>query len=200
MLLDNRLGLVTIDSATGGRIPFKGPFTPKQNIEPSATTVRKMAENRAGLSEIKRALALVKGNREAVGAVGFLPQPLSQYIPGKSGAGGVDVRAAVADITSKIIHDRAGANTTVYEVPRLRPFIPDIARDSPATIIRKLELFQEKYEELIREIESGYPLSSVLGERGGAAAPPSAKGEPPLNDAERAELARLEAELAGLPK
>lgn len=118
--------------------------------------------NRASLANVNTAMRQVEDNPEAVGAIGYLPNVVSQYVPGEAGAGGVGVRATVANLGSLKIHDRSGAAVTISEMPRLRPFIPNVTLDSPETIKKKLESFKFEYESILKEIEAGQPLSLIV--------------------------------------
>ena len=139
--------------------------TAKQNEVPQHLQ-KVYLENRAKLGQVDAAKAQVEANPDAVGAIGWLPEAVSQYIPGKSGKEGVPVRAAVADLGSMKIHDRSGAAVTASEFPRLRPFIPNVVTDSPATIQYKLEQFKQEYSRMVGAIEQGYPLSTFIQRQG----------------------------------
>jgi hypothetical protein len=148
--------------AQGKRVPYLGPITPKLSEMPAAMQTA-YNTNLNSLNQVNLALDMVGENPSAVGLVGWLPDVARQYVPGKSGSGGVDVRAAVSDIGSLKIHDRSGAAVTAAEFPRLRPFIPDVGKDSPATIQKKLRNFKIQYEAAIKQIESGYRFSRIVG-------------------------------------
>lgn len=154
-------GLIGI-GPDGKAYRYQGKPPGPKNQEPPAAITGKYMENRAGLSQTDVAIEKVRANPAAVGAVAVLPEMVSQYIPTKGGKEGVDVRAAVANLGSLKIHDRSGAAVSALEMPRLRPFVPNIGTDSPETIQKKLELFKHEYQTIINEVEAGYPLSTVI--------------------------------------
>lgn len=164
----------------GRPVPYHGPITPKLSEMPGGIQ-SKLMDNRAGSEQVATALEMLKDNPQAVGVIGWLPEIARQYVPGKAGSGGVGVRAAVADLGSLRIHARSGAAVTAKEFPRLKPFIPDISRDSPHTIAVKLMGFKRAYDQIIGEIEAGYPLSRIIAQGnvapGGRGAPPPAPGQ-----------------------
>lgn len=152
--------------------PYRGPISPRL-AEPGGAVQSAYFKNRAGLSQVRYAAGLTQENPDAVGAVAWLPDAISQYIPGKAGKEGVGTRAAVADLGSLKIHDRSGAAVSAMEFPRLRPFIPNVRVDSPSTIAQKLKGFERTYNEMVDLIEKGYPLSRLVQMTGpaGSAAP-----------------------------
>jgi hypothetical protein len=169
-------GLI-IKGPTGAATPYNGPppggagggpsgpsIVPKFN-EPSDTTKNAYVKNAAQLSQVKIAQQLVENNPDAVGAVAALPDWIAQRWPTESGEGGVNVRVAVSDLGSAKVHERSGAAVPAAEIPRLRPFVPDLSRDTPATIQWKLLNFRIQYETVMREMELGAPLSKFMSER-----------------------------------
>jgi hypothetical protein len=92
------------------------------------------------ITDLDRAIALLegKGGKEATGLKGYLPNPLLQRMYPE----GTEVRAAIADIGSLILHDRSGAAVTAAEYPRQIPFIPSIA-DDKATALTKLKRMRQ---------------------------------------------------------
>ena len=137
--------------------------------EPHAGLQKLYLENRAKLGQIDRALAMVENNPDAVGAIGWLPGMVSQYVPGKAGEKGVNVRAAVSDLGSMKIHDRSGAAVSAMEFPRLGLPFSNVRKDSPETIKQKLREFRVEYDAMVKEIEQGYPLSKFLRRQEGGA-------------------------------
>lgn len=155
--------------------------------EPPAAVQKAYAENQANLTKVDEAIGLVRANPDAVGKVAMLPGWAAQYVPGQAGEGGVTTRAMVSDLGSLKIHQRSGAAVTAAEFPRLRPFIPNPAIDSPKTIADKLENFRKEYANILELTEAGYPASAIIarqkaeGERqrsnlGGGAAPAAGAG------------------------
>jgi hypothetical protein len=125
---------------------------------------QKFIDNSSNLRQAERALALaqgkevegVKGDKEATGMKGYLPDAILQ----RTDPAGVDTRAAIANLGSMVIHDRSGAAVTAAEFPRLRPFIPH-AGDDPAVVQKKLGQFVNEYKKVVDEMgdfykESGY--------------------------------------------
>lgn len=105
-------------------------------------------ENGSAMKQIQKTLLEVTGNKGAFGIKNVAPDVLIQRLDPK----GVKARAMVADIGSLKIHDRSGAAVSAMEFPRLRPFVPDVQRDTPETIITKLQSFYEQYEQMQQEI------------------------------------------------
>lgn len=105
------------------------------NLKPIPGAVgRAMADTKTAMSKIDRAIETVNAYPQGLGLMNVMGDAIRQ----RTDPGGVDVRAAVADIGSQIIHDRSGAAVTVAETPRLLPFIPNV-NDTPDTVIKKLK-------------------------------------------------------------
>jgi hypothetical protein len=121
-----------------------------------ASTKEKIAENRVGMAKIDAAVELVDKHPGSLGFQNNLPDALMQRVD----PGGVDVRAAVSDIGSLKIHDRSGANVTVSEAPRLKPFIP-MATDTPATAKKKLLRLRSEMEMMQKQLEGGASLKQT---------------------------------------
>jgi hypothetical protein len=151
-----------VQDATGALVPYLAERIAPKNPEMSSHEKEQYHKNRASSAQVDTVLAQVTKNPDAVGAIGYLPNTVSQYIPGDAGEGGVGVRASVANLGSLKIHDRSGAAVTVGEMPRLRPFIPNVTWDSPETIKTKLDGFRLEYDSILKEIEGGNPLSLVI--------------------------------------
>jgi len=84
--------------------------------------------------KLNDALVALQRYPQGVGfVIGNMPPDIQQRID----QDGVDVRAAIGDIGSLIIHERSGAAVTVSESPRFRPFVPLIT-DTPETAKKKL--------------------------------------------------------------
>ena len=181
----NRGGLVT-HNPDGSFSPYTGKPGVKVPEMPAADA-KAYRDARAGIGMADAAKKAVKENPAAIGAVGWLPEAARQYVPEwlSAGAGqaGVPARALVGNVGSLKIHDRSGATVTAAETPRLRPFIPDIRFDASETIKQKLEMFKFEYQNMVDEIEKGFPLSQVVAnvnkqEAVGRVAPPGGAPQP----------------------
>jgi hypothetical protein len=167
-----------------------GPADPsvaanQRTLRPIPSAAAKgIIENRSSIKQIDRALAALEKNPEAFGLQNYLPDAVTQRLPGEGFAGGTDARAQTADIGSLKIHDRSGAAVTAAEFPRLRPFIPS-ATDDPSVAKTKLENLKANLELMADEIESFYtpdsgyrplppPTGGGLGNPGARKAPPQA--------------------------
>lgn len=118
--------------------------------------------NKAALDKINNAFAVVGKNPDAFGLKNMAGDTIMQRLD----EGGVDARALISDIASLKIHDRSGAAVTAAEMPRLKPFIPNVT-DTPETIKKKLTNFRQEYEQINREYEQLHPgLSGANNGRG----------------------------------
>jgi len=124
-----------------------------RQIPPAAA--QGIISNRASLGKIDRAMKALDDNPDAFGMQNYMPDAMTQRLPGKEYSGGVDPRAKVADIGSLLIHDRSGAAVTAAEFPRLKPFIPQ-STDSPKTIKTKLTNLRANLAAMNEETESLY--------------------------------------------
>ena len=142
-----------------------------------------------GVTNIRRArdaLALATQRPESFGAW----QGMANMAPGvleRADPGGVDARAAAANLGSLIIHERSGAAVTAAEFPRLRPFIPQVG--DPPVVQTKIRRFIQEYEDELRTqyemfgpsagFRSLTPVEEIL--RGSRIAGPGGQGsaEPP---------------------
>lgn len=146
------------------------PLGPKLKDVP-APMQKAMIENATNLQRAERALALLegknlgemKGDKEATGWKGFLPNTLLNRVDPQ----GVDARAAIADLGSLVIHDRSGAAVTAAEFPRLAPFIP-LATDDAETAKKKVKRFIQVYREEIDNTKSMYGPDAGFKPFGGA--------------------------------
>lgn len=163
--------------------PEGNPLTGKRVNEKAlpVSAAQKLMENQQNLRRAEQALALisggsvgeVKGDKEATGWKGFVPNVMLQY----ADPSGVDTRAAIADLGSLVVHDRSGAAVTASEFPRLRPFIPS-ATDTPEAAKKKLSRFVSEYQKVVEETtdfyrESGYNVPSETLKPSGANSAPS---------------------------
>ena len=96
--------------------------------------VSKVIENRNSIRNVDKALAELD---KYPGGVGPGTGALGNWFTQLNDPKGNDVRAAIANIGSLIIHDRSGAAVTVSETPRLQPFIP-LTTDTAETVKKKL--------------------------------------------------------------
>jgi hypothetical protein len=136
---------------------------------PSAAQQKAMADNEASMNFIDEALADVDKNPDAFGLKNTLPEGLTQRLPGAGFSGGVGTRASVMNIGSRVIHDRSGASTTVAEMPRLAPFIPN-PTDSAETVKTKMKGLRRQIE-----IEQGAMTGQDTSQ--GQPRPPSPRGQ-----------------------
>jgi hypothetical protein len=148
-----------------------GPADPENKGKPLPGSVASgLLTNQDNLRRAQRALALVngqevdgiKGDKDATGAKGYLPNNLLNIVDRE----GVNTRAAIADLGSMVIHDRSGAAVTASEFPRLAPFVPT-EKDSAETVQKKLRLFVENYRSLVDDQvnffrESGYKVPAEV--------------------------------------
>lgn len=136
---------------TGTRVvgPDGQPLSKPLMAIPAAVQT-KIAINNTNLKKAETALALAEGktvgglvgDADATGWKGYAPDSLLQRVD----EGGIDTRAAIADLGSMIIHERSGAAVTASEFPRLKPFIPT-EKDDPPAVRKKLKRFVEIYKE-----------------------------------------------------
>jgi hypothetical protein len=132
--------------------------------EMPVSTREKIAENRVAIDKINDALRGVDARPGSLGAKNYLGDEINQRID----PNGVEVRAAVADIGSQKIHDRSGANVTISEAPRLKPFVP-LVTDNPATVKVKLQRLKKEYEATIQALNSGASIQQATGSTGASA-------------------------------
>ncbi len=143
-------GLIQVNNKTGETRPVMAPGGGVARKPMDATTKAKVSANKAQSHAITQALGSLVNNRQAVGVErgrGIM-DAIDQRVDPK----GVDTRALIANVSSLVIHDRSGANVTVGEAPRLKPFIPSI-RDEPEAIVTKLRRLRELIEEETRGME-----------------------------------------------
>lgn len=177
-------------ASDGGLDPIpRGPADPEtikkqaearrdQDLKPPPAPVQKaLLANIENLRKARDALALsqgktvgaLQGDPNATGFKGFAPD----FVLQRMDPAGVDTRAAIADLSSKKIHDRSGAAVTISEYPRLLPFIPT-AKDDPSVVQNKLERFIQEYEAVQQDYmdmyseDQGYKLPKSLSASGPA--------------------------------
>jgi hypothetical protein len=121
----------------------------KQAVPPTHKMV--YSENETALKSIDNAIKQIESNPKALGLQNIVGENLSQRLDKK----GVPVRAAVAEIGSKKIHDLSGAAVSASESPRLMPFIPSTT-DDPQVAIDKLKNLKRQYQDINSQIEGMY--------------------------------------------
>ena len=138
-------GATFVYNEAGQAVPPAAGLKPKLN----ASGEKAILEARTDLASINNALATVRA--APVGTFGLKNVvPGSETVRQYSDPAGVAARAAVANIGSRVIHDRSGAAVTISEFPRLKPFIPS-ASDTPKAIEDKLAGMAREYETIQRE-------------------------------------------------
>jgi hypothetical protein len=171
----------------GGQLEFipGGPADPatktSAGLKPVPVAIQKgYAENNATIRFIDQTIAAIRANPDALGLRNVLGDAVMQRTDPK----GVSVRASVANIGSKVIHDRSGAAVTAAETPRLKPFIPS-ATDRADAAITKLQGLRQQVLNDTTGIELAYGEDSgyrpIVGGSGGgqpakASAPAKAAG------------------------
>jgi hypothetical protein len=137
------------------------PLTGKPAVQPkpapSAATQKDIAENNVALGQIEAAIKLLEKNPGAVGLQNYAGDAVMQRLD----PAGVETRAAIADIGSKKIHDRSGANVTISEAPRLKPFIP-LATDTDKAAAIKLKRFREEYKAMNSALAGGASIADAI--------------------------------------
>jgi hypothetical protein len=135
-----------------GQITALGGQSKAQLKPVPAPIVTKVLDNRKAVRNIDGALAAVKDYPDGVGlVVGTMPNWVAQRYDKK----GVDVRSAIANIGSLLIHDRSGAAVTISETPRLLPFIPQVS-DPPSSVEKKLKRLRAEIASLNEDYEAQY--------------------------------------------
>lgn len=109
-------------------------------------------KNNSSMKALDQALDLVEEHPQAFG---FKTNVLGNYSATARDPAGIDARAAVANLGSLKIVDRAGVSQTAAETERLKPFIPNVTgpfADDAATIKKKLRGFYREYANMQQEI------------------------------------------------
>jgi hypothetical protein len=167
VLVQTEAGPVFADPRSGRSVPVLNadgtPALPaKKDKALPASAAKGLLENQDTLRRAETALALaegktvggIQGDAEATGLKGYLPNGLLN----RTDAGGVDTRAALADLSSMLVHDRSGAAVSASEFPRLRPFVP-LATDDPETVRKKLAMFVNNYRAIVDDQVDFYKQS-----------------------------------------
>lgn len=96
--------------------------------------MRRYMDINQGIGKMEGALGEISRYPDGLGLENVLPDEWQQ----RADPQGINVRAAIGDIGSVIIHDRSGAAVTLSEAPRFKPFVPRIT-DSPEAARKKTE-------------------------------------------------------------
>jgi hypothetical protein len=186
MVLNESGGLTAVDKRTIKPVGYlPGVGAPKQafvQFGPDGQPIQNKAlpqhaidvqvKNRASIANIVSTLQDVATNPDAFGYQNMLPEAITQHLDPR----GVTARANVANIGSLKLHDRSGANVTVGEVPRLRPFIPNITYDDAATIAKKLQGLQREIVIYQAEQDKAFAAQGYnIGSPAAAGTPPPAE-------------------------
>ncbi|MBP2159549.1 MULTISPECIES: hypothetical protein [Asticcacaulis] len=179
-----------IDADTPAQIRPDGTVDVISGAKPKLKQVPVKAQagyqsNLSAIREIDEAVAMIRADPEAMGGANYFGDEIRQ----RADPSGVKVRATVANIGGKIIHDRAGASQTVTEVKRLKPYIPNLT-DRHDVAITKLQQLRRAYENEIAQYEAaygednGYQSSSPVTARPATGSPQQQRGAN-MNDAQR---------------
>lgn len=178
---DVRIGLA---EEAGRRAEARANQPPKLRQVP-ASAVKAVTTNERQLRTIDEAIAAAEANPEAFGFKNYLPQDIVQRAGGKGYRGGVDARAAVADIGSLLIHDRSGAAVTVSEAPRLYPFVPR-ATDSQEKVLKNLRRLRARLSEETESMRETFtPEYGFTGIGGGESTGPVPQAKPNPSQAKK---------------
>jgi hypothetical protein len=181
MVLDKDGNLTAVDKRTILPVgTLKGVGKPQQDIVQKDSTGKVIQDKRmtpamslivsnqtASMDNLQNAIKQVQLHPGGFGAQNYL---LPDAVIQRTDPAGVTARAGVANLASMKIHDRSGAAVTVGEIPRLRPFIPNVG-DEPSVIVSKMrDLFREM------KVENDAYLKTISGQgyfTGEPAAPPA---------------------------
>lgn len=133
-----------------------------------ATTTRELAAGSVASDRIGRAIEAATAAPQAFGPQNVFANlgsfghgdEVMQYIDPK----GIDARALVANVGSQVFHDRSGANVTMSEAPRLKPFIPSV-NDKPEIVVKKLRLLQQEVDLMNTELARGSSIAQAASEK-----------------------------------
>lgn len=145
--------------------------------------VTKVIENRNSIRNVDKAITELTKYPGGVGpGTGMFGNWLTQLNDPK----GNDVRAAIANIGSLIIHDRSGAAVTASETPRLQPFIP-LVSDTADTVKKKLIRLRSEIAAINDDYELQYgPDQGYKPLVGSAGAPASGSALPRMRSIQEA--------------
>ncbi len=168
----NREPMVIPRQRTPGAAPVAQPLgvSPGAERKPEAAERKASQSNKSALDGIDNALKEMDKNPGAFSRA----KRIGRSVPLIGGVIGnvidetepqdVDVRSVIGNLSSVVYTDRYGASQTVGEDQRAKQFLPDLNRDSPAVIRRKLQ----GYRKYIENEEKLYKASLQVG--GGSAA------------------------------
>lgn len=133
-----------VNPRTGERNFDEPPVPPKLKDVP-ADVLKKVGENKGALTNIDNLILSLKDEATRaedpeykgdlhLGAWNYLGDTVRQ----RTDPEGVPLRAAIANISGQVIHDRSGAAVTVGEMERLKPFLP-APTDDAATALKKAQ-------------------------------------------------------------
>lgn len=146
-LVNPNKGTSTVVSTTNKTLSPTQENPKLKQIPPQVN--KAIIENAQNIKKVTDAITLLgggtanglQGDKAATGLKGYLPNPILSRIDEK----GAPTRAAISDIGSLIVHDRAGSSVTISESPRLMPFIP-AASDDPVIAKQKLQRLAAEYK------------------------------------------------------
>lgn len=171
-----------VNPRTGERNFDEPPVPPKLKDVP-ADVLKKVGENKGALGNIDNLIANLKTEvkREEetgdshLGGWNYLGDTIRQ----RTDPEGVPLRAAIANISGQVIHDRSGAAVTVGEMERLKPFLP-APTDDTATALKKAETLRGMLGDEMRAYNSmfgpDYGYKGLTPQGGGG--PPVPSGQP----------------------
>jgi len=163
-------GIIPFNTKTGAP---GSPFAqPPEKLKPIPTNINTaITENANAVRKVDEAIKLVDAHPDAFGVKNYLGENVNQRLDPK----GVEARAAVADLGSQKIHDRSGAAVSVYEFPRLAPFVPS-KTDDAATVKKKLVRFKQEYEFILNDMFDTYNKDSGYRDHPKASSKPDPLG------------------------
>lgn len=167
VLFDTGMGVAPMTRSAALNIAKGGGVVPRQQQIPTAAldAIRTNDLNLQKINDVldatdqnitpDRAKKLtergIKYDPKAFGAKTLTPNVILNRID----PSGTDARAIGADLSSMVIHERAGASQTVSEIKNLQPFIPR-AGDDAATVRKKLQGFKRAYDQIQSQIRNEY--------------------------------------------
>jgi len=167
---------VKYQRAPDGQITALGGQSKAQLKPIPQAAAKDIIENRKSLRNIDTALNEIAKYPNGIGpTTGMLGNWVSQL----HDPDGVQVRSAVSNIGSLIIHDRSGAAVTVSETPRLLPFIPlvtdppKVAKEKLARLRAEIGAMNDDYEAQYSEDQGYRPFKGADASSGGMPRPRS---------------------------